>query len=57
MKLSLSLKNGMEERGTHNELLMKGGTYARYYHMQFEGLDFDEQTREHYIPDNRKARL
>ncbi|MCR1980203.1 ATP-binding cassette domain-containing protein, partial [[Clostridium] innocuum] len=39
-------ENGMEERGTHNELLAKGGTYAKYYHMQFEGLDFDEQTRE-----------
>ena len=39
-------ENGMEERGTHNELLAKGGTYASYYHMQFEGLDFDEQTRE-----------
>lgn len=36
----------MEERGTHDELLAKGGTYAKYYHMQFEGLDFDEQTRE-----------
>ena len=39
-------ENGMEERGTHNELLAKGGTYAKYYHMQFEGLDFDERTRE-----------
>ena len=25
------------ERGTHDELLARGGTYARYYRMQFEG--------------------
>lgn len=25
------------ERGTHEELLTRGGTYARYYRMQFEG--------------------
>ena len=25
------------ERGTHEELLVRGGTYARYYRMQFEG--------------------
>ncbi len=25
------------ERGTHAELLARGGTYARYYRMQFEG--------------------
>ena len=25
------------ERGTHEELLERGGTYARYYRMQFEG--------------------
>lgn len=24
------------ERGTHDELLARGGTYARYYRMQFE---------------------
>lgn len=27
------------ERGTHAALLAKGGLYARYYNMQFEGLD------------------
>lgn len=36
---------GMEERGTHVDLLAKGGTYAKYYQMQFEGLDYDQQTR------------
>lgn len=32
-------ENGMEERGTHNELLEQNGTYAKYYRMQFEGLE------------------
>lgn len=27
------------ERGTHKELLAKGGIYAKYYEMQFEGLE------------------
>lgn len=31
------------ERGTHEELLERGGTYARYYRMQFEGA------REHEL--------
>ena len=26
------------ERGTHDELMARGGTYARYYRMQFEGV-------------------
>ena len=26
------------ERGTHEDLLARGGTYARYYRMQFEGV-------------------
>lgn len=32
---------GMEERGNHNELLEKDGVYAKYYRLQFEGLDYD----------------
>ncbi|MEG0469476.1 MAG: ABC transporter ATP-binding protein, partial [Longicatena sp.] len=39
-------ENGLEERGTHNELLAKGGVYANYYRLQFEGLDFDQETTE-----------
>ena len=30
--------DGIEERGCHQELLEKNGLYARYYNMQFEGL-------------------
>ena len=30
---------GIEERGTHRELLERDGLYARYYRMQFEGAD------------------
>ena len=30
---------GIQERGTHAELLAKNGIYAKYYKMQFEGLD------------------
>lgn len=32
-------ENGIQERGTHKELLSKNGLYAKYYNMQFEGLD------------------
>lgn len=31
--------NGIQEQGSHQELLEKGGLYAKYYNMQFEGLD------------------
>lgn len=31
----------IQERGTHQELLQADGIYARYYHMQFEGLQPD----------------
>lgn len=30
---------GLQERGTHDELMKKGGTYARYYNLQFEGME------------------
>ena len=30
---------GIEERGSHQELIGKNGIYAKYYNMQFEGLD------------------
>ncbi len=30
------------ERGSHDRLLASGGVYARYYNMQFEGLDVKE---------------
>lgn len=31
--------NGIQERGNHEKLLAQNGLYAKYYHMQFEGLD------------------
>lgn len=31
--------NGIQERGNHEELLLQNGLYAKYYNMQFEGLD------------------
>lgn len=32
-------RNGIQERGNHGELLSQNGLYAKYYNMQFEGLD------------------
>ncbi len=32
-------EQNIAERGTHKELLAKGGIYAKYYKMQFEGLE------------------
>lgn len=32
-------ENGIEERGTHRELLEKNQIYATYYRLQFEGLE------------------
>ena len=31
--------DGIRERGCHAELLQQNGLYARYYNMQFEGLE------------------
>ena len=39
-------ENGMEERGSHDALIKLDGVYAKYYKLQFEGLDYDEQTTE-----------
>lgn len=33
---------GIVERGSHKDLLQSGGIYARYYNMQFEGLEQSE---------------
>ncbi len=33
--------SGIRERGTHKELLAQGGLYAKYYAMQFTGLEED----------------
>ena len=32
-------EKGIEERGTHEELLKENNIYARYYRLQFEGLE------------------
>lgn len=39
-------ENGMEERGSHEELMQQDGVYAKYYKLQFDGLDYDEQTTQ-----------
>nr|WP_092074715.1 ABC transporter ATP-binding protein [Dendrosporobacter quercicolus]NSL49837.1 ABC transporter ATP-binding protein [Dendrosporobacter quercicolus DSM 1736]SDN10864.1 ATP-binding cassette, subfamily B [Dendrosporobacter quercicolus] len=31
--------NGIQERGNHGKLLAQNGLYAKYYQLQFEGLD------------------
>lgn len=31
--------SGIQERGNHEELLSQNGLYAKYYNMQFEGVD------------------
>lgn len=38
----LLTENGIEEKGTHQELLNKDGMYAKLYNMQFEGRQEDE---------------
>ena len=44
--------DGIRERGCHAELLQQNGLYARYYNMQFEGL---EQACHHKSPENNKS--
>ena len=34
--------DGILERGTHSSLLRENGLYARYYNMQYEGLETDD---------------
>ena len=36
---------GIAERGNHKELMEKGGIYAHYYKMQFEGLETAEDMK------------
>lgn len=31
--------NGVQEQGNHEELVIQNGLYAKYYNMQFEGID------------------
>lgn len=38
-------EHGLEERGSHDELMKQQGVYANYYNLQFVGLDFDVQTK------------
>lgn len=38
-------EHGLEERGSHDELMEQQGVYANYYNLQFVGLDFDVQTK------------
>lgn len=35
-------EGGIAERGNHSDLMKQNGVYARYYKMQFEGLETDE---------------
>ena len=37
-------ESGLAERGDHDTLMKQNGVYAKYYQLQFEGLDFDRQT-------------
>ena len=37
-------EGGVTEQGSHSELMALGGTYARYFNMQFEGLDIQLDT-------------
>lgn len=45
-------ENGLAERGDHESLMKLNGVYAKYYRMQFEGLDFDKQTNAMLYSDS-----
>ncbi len=45
-------ENGLAERGNHEALMSKDGVYAKYYRLQFEGLDFDKQTNAMLYSDS-----
>ena len=45
-------ENGLAERGDHESLMKLNGVYAKYYLMQFEGLDFDRQTNAMLYSDS-----
>ena len=38
-EIAVITDEGINERGSHSELLGKGGLYARYYNLQFEGIE------------------
>ena len=38
-KIMVIDEGGVAEQGSHEELLARNGIYARYWSMQFEGLD------------------
>jgi len=38
---------GIQERGSHKQLLEKDGIYAHYYNMQFEGLELNGHSKIH----------
>lgn len=45
-------ENGLAERGNHEALMKQNGVYAKYYQLQFEGLDFDKQTNSMLYSDS-----
>ncbi len=45
-------ENGLAERGNHEALMKQDGVYAKYYRLQFEGLDFDKQTNAMLYSDS-----
>ena len=46
--------NGIEEQGTHSELLTSGGTYARLYELQYRD---DDLARDYYVEAPRNGEV